>query len=264
MIEKKELKEEYEREYNLLKDRSFLGLISYIKKKGYSKDIKDMSDYYSLMNTIYSRYRILPDDNNNYFQDLLDSLPKEYRRILDCYYKGEGYITLPSNNKKTVLIHIAQKTDSNIHIPGPCINIFADIVTGVIYDFNEYETFYNERETIFKEDFIPCGMNLKELYHILSEKYNEELDLSSLRQSLIDKEYSQLIRDSILKRISLKLLYSEEDPQKGYYRACKFNKDYMDFYQKRGDTISLSIKKMLDILNKYHEEDSKARNLTKK
>lgn len=254
-----------EKKYYLKENKEFLDLIDQIKNTDYQKNI-DITACQYLVDFIANWYEL--KNSNQRLEELLSILPVKLHKILDCLYWGSGYIKEDDNTKKmTTMIKISQKVDSDYYIPGPGINLLIDSVTGEIHGYNNYNSFFNERETIFNKKLILERKynNINYLYYILSRYYSNELELLELKQSIITKNGDREIRNYLLGVIALKLLYSKSnDLESSYQKVLEFIDDFNNYYNiQLNDNISLFKDDIDKIVNKYRKINVKVKKINR-
>ena len=253
IAEAKNFYSENEKKYIVKNNKELLDWINKQKKYGYRLNIEmTISSIQSLINKIANwyiikyPYRELEKEDGITYPDFSDitsiSEVMTFRRLeyylldnelwlLICPYRsrcgGPDKIALFLNKKDS------QEYESSYLL------ITADKETGQVY--SKDPEYYDDKD-----------ITLRELYHILSSEYDEEYDLTELKECLYTHKCDLELRKRVLQLVALKLLYSEEDttPEMGYTRAKRFISEF-----NKELNINLSTDEIDEIMNRNYKYD---------
>lgn len=224
------------------------------------KDLQEIIDFLTIWYEIKYPNNLFEGINTNYkltnamsYKELLNRLNDEKEDLMLCNYRSGGFSSTPVIINKKVIsedsIYMIIDIKNRIGNLNNDYNIIlnADHKTGLLNLRNtRLENFVDEK---YKEQGF---ITLEELYNEL-EKNNEEINYTSLKETILDKKLREKIRKEILELVSLKLLYSKNTiPEYGYERAKKFI-DEMN----REMNINLTTDKIEKIMSKNYSEEKK-------
>ena len=253
---------ENEKKYIVKDNEELLDWIKEQNKFGYHFNIEmNISSIQSLINKIANWYiikypfRELEKDNGIIYPDFSDvtsiSPAMTFRRLeyhlldnelwlLECPYRAK------CGGPDRITLFIPKKHPQEYE-PKDII-ISADDKTGLVYSHDwEYDDY---KDT-----------TLKTLYKILYSEYDNEYDLTELKECIFTHECDLELRKKILQLVALKLLYSKRDsnPEMGYTRAQRF---INEFNKELG--LDLSTDEIDLIMNRDYSKDTKKGKVRKK
>lgn len=186
-------------------------------------------------------------------KQLLYRLPHKQLCLIECEYRSIGgglcevydEVEKKLRLKSKIFMRIIKKDDKYNTLFMPSFLLTADSTTGIV-DLNSD-----------LKDYIDIdNLKLDELLRLFSEKYDDVLEYSYLKECVFDHNCDVELRRQVLQLVALKLLYSDRTtPERGYKRAILFINEF-------NDALNLGLSK--DEINELIKKDYKKQNVSKR